>query len=169
MTEEKLLREIRESCATGGEALSFSVLCQSIGSIDLGDPLVLPELATVSESVAALQGSKAGGVMLVDGKGKVTGIFTERDCVLKVLGREVSMSEPVALFMTRDPVRERPETTIAFALNLMSNGGFRHLPIVDDEDIPIGMLSVKDAVDFLVLKMMGTLLGECDPREVSAP
>jgi CBS domain-containing protein len=62
--------------------------------------------------------------------------------------------------MTADPVRERPETTIAFALTLMSNGGFRHLPIVDDEDQPIGILSVKDVVDFLVQKMMaGFLMG----------
>jgi predicted transcriptional regulator len=44
----------------------------------------------------------------------------------------------------------------------MSNGGFRHIPIVDQDDMPIGIISVKDIIDFLVQRMMGELFDACD-------
>jgi CBS domain-containing protein len=56
--------------------------------------------------------------------------------------------------MTAKPVTERPDVSLAFALNLMSNGGFRHVPIVDQDNMPIGILSVKDVIDHIVQKMV---------------
>jgi CBS domain-containing protein len=44
----------------------------------------------------------------------------------------------------------------------MSNGGFRHIPIVDQDDMPIGIVSVKDIVDYLVKRMMGELFDSCE-------
>jgi CBS domain-containing protein len=57
-------------------------------------------------------------------------------------------------FMTASPITERPDASLAFALNLMSNGGFRHIPIVDQDKMPIGVLSVKDVIDHIVAKMV---------------
>jgi len=74
------------------------------------------------------------------------------------VGKVASFDLPIESVMTKDPVCERPETTVAYALNLMSHGGFRHLPIVDQDMMPIGILSVKDVVDYLVGKMMEGLV-----------
>ena len=67
----------------------------------------------------------------------------------------------VADFMTPDPMRELPDATLAYALNLMSNGGFRHAPIVDQDDVPIGIISVKDVVNCLVERMLPGVLQDC--------
>ena len=61
---------------------------------------------------------------------------------------------PVSDYMTPHPVCERPDASLAFALNLMSNGGFRHIPIVDQDNMPIGIVSIKDMVDHIVKKML---------------
>jgi CBS domain-containing protein len=52
--------------------------------------------------------------------------------------------------MTKEPMTVTPEVTLAYALNLMSQGGFRHLPVVDDAGRPSGVLSVKDVIDLIV-------------------
>jgi CBS domain-containing protein len=56
----------------------------------------------------------------------------------------------ISKVMTRDPEALRPGDSVAFALNKMSVGRFRHIPLVDDDHVPVGMISVRDIVDFLV-------------------
>ena len=59
--------------------------------------------------------------------------------------------------MTPDPEVLPVRSTVAYALNKMSLGGFRHLPVVDEEHRPVFVVSVRDIVGFLV---------EAFPREV---
>ena len=61
----------------------------------------------------------------------------------------VLFPQPDGPVMTRNPETLEPDNSIAFALNKMSVGGYRHIPIVEG-DKPIGVLSVRDVVDFLV-------------------
>lgn len=63
--------------------------------------------------------------------------------------RADSHTVPVKSVMTPNPETLEPEDSIAFALNKMSVGGYRHIPIVDGAK-PVGVLSVRDVVDFLV-------------------
>jgi CBS domain-containing protein len=91
------------------------------------------------------------------------GIFTERDFLLKVMGKVTDLSSRVVgEFMTKDPVREKPEASLAFALSVMSHGGFRHVPIVDQDDVPIGIVSVKDVVDHFVRRMLDGIFASVD-------
>jgi CBS domain-containing protein len=77
---------------------------------------------------------------------------------MKVVGKVADLEGvSVDQFMTRNPIRERPEASLAFALNLMSNGGFRHVPIVDQDDMPIGIISVKDVVEHIVRTMLAAI------------
>jgi CBS domain-containing protein len=64
--------------------------------------------------------------------------------------------------MTKDPVREHPDASLAFALSVMSHGGFRHVPIVDQDDMPIGIVSVKDVVDYFVQRMLDGIFQSVD-------
>jgi CBS domain-containing protein len=119
------------------------------------DPLVVSAGDSVAYCVDLLAEHKTGSVLVVDDDEHLVGIFTERDCVIKVLrGSPEVLKQPVRELMTKEPVSERPDTTIAFALNLMSHGGFRNLPIVDEAGHPVGVLSVKDVIDYLVGCMM---------------
>jgi len=110
-----------------------------------------------------MQQRRVGSILITGPNGKVQGIFTERDCLMKVVGAVPSLEAvTVADFMTKNPFRERPEASLAFALNLMSNGGFRHVPIVDQDDIPIGIISVKDVVEHIVNRMLSAIYEAVD-------
>jgi CBS domain-containing protein len=90
------------------------------------------------------------GCVLVEAEGRLLGIFTERDILTKLVGTGYDPAKVlVDGVMTRNPETLTPEDPIAFALHRMSVGGFRHLPLVDAAGRPVGILSVKDIVDYL--------------------
>jgi CBS domain-containing protein len=111
---------------------------------------VCAEVGTSIGGVVRLMQEHRIGCVLIVAERKLAGIFTERDLLLKAIGTVDDLeSTPVDDFMTSAPEAMRPVDTIAFALNKMSLGGFRHIPIVDDADSPVGIVSVKDIVDYI--------------------
>lgn len=99
---------------------------------------------TVREAAKLMATHKIGAVMIGD-ETNLIGIFTERDLAFKVVaaGRDpegIRLSE----VMTRDPDTLRPEDTAHDALQRMSQGGYRHLPVVDDSGRVVGMVSIRD-------------------------
>src|SRR5207249_4177813 len=90
------------------------------------------------------------GCVLVQKEGKLVGIFTERDVLTRVIFRDNNRSFPVERLMTPRPRTLEATATIAYALNQMSVGGFRHIPVVNAKGDPVGVLSMRDIVDFLV-------------------
>jgi CBS domain-containing protein len=126
-------------------------LARSIGLLPPPDPIVVYETDSINKAVVHLQKEKHGAVLVVDRNDIVTGIFTERDAVLKVLGKDASfLEEPIANVMTKNPQSCQMTTTVAFALTMMSKGGYRHIPVVDEGNHPVGILTVKMIIDFLV-------------------
>jgi CBS domain-containing protein len=119
--------------------------------------------STLQACLDIMQKHRVGSLLVVDASDRLVGIFTERDFLLKVLGKVPDFSSvQVKDFMTKDPVREKPDASLAFALSVMSHGGFRHVPIVDQDDTPIGMVSVKDVVDYFVKKMLDGIFESVD-------
>lgn len=158
MERKDLLHNIQSLSAMGAELIPPTFLCDSIGMIGLKEPLTVRAETPLSECVRMMQSHRVGSLLITTADGRLEGIFTERDCLMKVIGKVSSLETVhVGNFMTKNPHRERPEASIAFALNLMSNGGFRHVPIVDQDDIPIGIISVKDVVEHIVRKMIAAI------------
>jgi len=121
-----------------------------IQKLEPATPITVPCGTSVDEATRLLQTHRIGCVLVTRGK-DLAGIFTERDLLLKVLTEEnKTKTTTVDQFMTPDPESLRPHDSIAYALNRMSLGGFRHIPIVDAQEQPIGIISVKDIVDLLV-------------------
>jgi CBS domain-containing protein len=84
--------------------------------------------------------------LVVDTAGKLLGIFSERDLLTKVAGIHQSFADlPVQQFMTANPETVTAKDTLAFALHKMDVGGYRHMPVVS-EDQPAGVISVRDMV-----------------------
>jgi CBS domain-containing protein len=110
-------------------------------------PLSLPGSAPVAEAIRIMREHRVGCVLVVDGD-RLAGIITERDLLLK-LG-QAELTRPVSDLMTPDPEVLRPDDPIVYALNKMSVGGFRHVPLVDAAQRPVGIVSVKDIVDYIV-------------------
>lgn len=130
------------------ERVRGAVLETPVSELMAGSPLVVDADATVVAAVNAMNERRTGCV-LVEKDGKLVGIFTERDVLRKVIFRDSNRAWKVEAVMTRNPVTLPPSASVAYALNKMSVDGYRHIPIVDRAGKPIGVLSVKDIVQFV--------------------
>ena len=89
---------------------------------------------------------RQGAVLIADQQGVLCGIFTERDVLMKLGDDEALRNRPVSELMTAEPNRVRASETLGAALHRMREGGFRHLPIVDQASKPVGILSIRDVL-----------------------
>ncbi len=140
-------------------------------------PLALGESATVKDAMQAMKRRHRGCVLITqDGtvRSPLIGIFTERDVLLKIIdsGRNPA-TVPLGEVMTPEPESLPIDARLAWALNMMSVGGFRHLPVTDHRRWPAFILSVRDIVEFLVESFPSEILnlppdfrrGEGGPRD----
>jgi len=106
-------------------------------------PLTLPPSATVQEACKHMHRRKVGAVLVVDAKQGLVGIFTGRDAVrVLALGKSAD-TMPLRQIMTRKPATLPPRHTAIEAMRIMRDGGFRHVPVVD-EGVVIGVVSRDD-------------------------
>jgi CBS domain-containing protein len=110
-------------------------------------PLCLSPDATLSDAIRLMREHHVGCVLAVEDD-RLVGILTERDLLLKLEGGD--LSQPVRDLMTPDPEVLHPDDPIVYALHRMSVGGYRHVPLVDEGGRPVGMVSVKDIVHYVV-------------------
>lgn len=108
-----------------------------------------PVTASADITVAAaarLMKEQRIGAILVTRKGTLAGIFTERDALFRVIaaGRDPDKTR-VGEVMTANPRTIAPDRPFGHALHLMYEGGFRHVPVVDNGR-PLGVVSARDAL-----------------------
>jgi CBS domain-containing protein len=116
--------------------------------IRLSRPQTINPAATVREALAVLRGEPSGALVVVE-KEQVVGIFTDRDVLKRVAGRAGALDEPVSRFMTLDPVTLRDDDTMAAALNKMGDGGFRHIPMLQEGRLT-AIVTVRDIMHWLL-------------------
>ncbi|MBI3800953.1 MAG: CBS domain-containing protein [Deltaproteobacteria bacterium] len=147
LVEEEQIIEERSGPAR--KAFDARSLQEPIQVLPFASPLSVTRTTSVAEAIRMMQEHHVGCV-LVQEADRLVGIFTERDVLNKVAGSAQDPAQtPVETVMTGDPEVLPVEASISFALNLMSEGGFRHLPLVDEAHRPVGMLSVKHVVRYL--------------------
>ena len=88
------------------------------------------------------------GAVLVLEEGRLAGIMTERD-LMRAVARGLRDDAVVGECMTADPDTIAPDDTIEHAAVLMIHGGYRHLPVVDGDDV-VGVISIRDLVQVVV-------------------
>lgn len=124
---------------TGFEAQMVNV---PLASVNPHAPLTIGAGASASDAVRQMQAAGVGCLIVEDDAGRVIGILTERDMVMKFDGAPLGDAS-VAELMTADPVQLRPDDTIAIAIHKMAVGGFRHIPLVVDGRAT-GIVSARD-------------------------
>jgi CBS domain-containing protein len=113
------------------------------------DAVVVPLDRKVQDVLASMVLHRDGCAVVVDQEGKVAGVFSERDLLLRIAGIDHSKLEgPVSDVMTPDPMTIESDAPIAYALHAMDLGGYRHLPLVEDGK-PVGMISIRDIVTYI--------------------
>ncbi|WP_407277783.1 CBS domain-containing protein [Aromatoleum evansii] len=131
---------------------------RKISEVIAGRPILTgPADLTVSEAARLMAAAKVGSIMLTEG-GRLIGIFTERDALVRVLAAGLAPQvTPVAHAMTTHVMTATPEMPLGHALHLMFEGGFRHVPVVSDGR-PVGMVSARDALGPELVEFEGELL-----------
>lgn len=107
-------------------------------------PLTLPPSATVKEACQSMNDRHLGAVLITEKQGHLVGIFTGRDAVCRVLaaGKSAATTK-LKDVMTAAPVTMPADKTVIDALRLMWDGGFRHVPVIDDGKL-VGVVSRGD-------------------------
>lgn len=95
-------------------------------------PLILDCEASARSACRRMSERQAGSVLVVDGDGRLVGIFTGRDAVRLLSGRGDAADIALSEAMTPRPVTVSPGDRAIDALRIMSEGGFRHLPVLED-------------------------------------
>jgi CBS domain-containing protein len=134
-------------------AVGFSGRLLGVHLDELGVPApeTIEVTADVLDAVARMRTGRLDCLLVTDA-GRLVGIFTDRDAVLKVAGR-TGAGRTIGEVMTPDPVVLRHDDPIAVAIHKMAVGGFRHVPVVADGR-PIAVVSARD-----VFRHIATRLG----------
>lgn len=121
----------------------------SIKTLLGGKFIVLNENATLREAIDNIQEEHVGCILL-ENDDKISGIFTERDIVQKIVGNRHDLDkEYVTDYMTIRPDVLHQNDAIGFALNKMIEGGYRHIPITNKSGKPVGVISMQDIINHL--------------------
>jgi len=109
---------------------------------------------SVTECVRVMSAYRIGALMVLDGE-RLIGIFTERDALNRVLAAGLDpVSTRVSSVMTQDPFCISPGTTVAEAMELVTQRRFRHLPVVEDGKV-LAVVSSGDLTHWLVKDRVG--------------
>ena len=123
------------------------LLGEHLDALNAAKPQTIDVGADASDAIRRMHETGVDCVLVTDA-GRLVGIFTDRDAVLKVAGRAPGPC-PMREVMTRDPVLLRHDDPIAVAIHKMAIGGFRHIPIVDGGQLPTGVVSARDVFDHI--------------------
>jgi CBS domain-containing protein len=134
------------------QGLQRSLLEDPLRNLQPRKPLTLGPDDALSAAVRLMKEANEGSVFIVD-KDRLVGILTERDLLQKVAGKPIALERtPVRNMMTRDPVVLRGDDSIAYALNRMSMGRYRHVPIVENRRLT-GFVSVRGILRYIAEKL----------------
>ncbi len=105
-----------------------------------------PPHISVARAAKLMAKKNVGAVLVVD-DGRLVGIVTERDIVFRVAAKELDMATTrVGEVMTPSPHTIEPDVALGYALMIMHDKGFRHLPVVDGGRL-VGIVSARSAMD----------------------
>lgn len=113
-------------------------------------PIVVSPDTSLADTIALMREKNIGAMLVVDGSNRPIGIFTESDVLRKVATQVKDLkAHRVADFMTRNPDVLHTNIAIAHALHLMSIHRYRHVPLVDNAGVAVGVISFRDVVHYI--------------------
>lgn len=120
---------------------------------DLADlhPVVCVTAQTTVAAAVETMVQQAVGCLLVTDQTQLVGLFTERDVLCKVVAANVDPAKTlVSELMTHSPDTLNIDSPLVFALHRMAVGGYRHVPLLNQEGRPVAVVSMRDIVKHIV-------------------
>ncbi len=127
-----------------------ALLSDTVRVLGPDEPLCVRETVSVEKAVADMMAMRRAAVLVVDGSGRLAGIFTERDVLTRVVGRGLdAKSTQLRQVMTRDPDALTVTDRVAYAVHQMSVAGYRTIPLVDDDRRPVGVVTATHVIKWM--------------------
>jgi CBS domain-containing protein len=143
---ERLLEEEEHPGPSDLESVLFGEMLKNAAD---KPPLIAEPSASIHDVIQIMRDHRRGVVLIAE-QGRLAGIFTERDVLMKVAGTRVDLHRtPVRNFMTPDPDVLPADSSVAYAINKMVVEGYRHIPLVDDAGRAIGVVSMRDLIEHI--------------------
>lgn len=135
----------------------LSLQSESTRSAHPETPVGVEPGVSIRDVVVLLQANKAGAAIVCDDD-RLVGIVTERDA-LRWMADDVDLDAPVSSVMSANPITVDSASTVGEAIRRMSEGGYRHLPLVDaaDPTKPVGVVDVRGVLHYLVEHFPNTI------------
>ena len=144
---------VGELCVKGfrmATTLAQNLRADPISRLSLRPVCSVEGSTTIDETLRRMIEGRTGCALVTE-QDRLVGIFTERDFVDRVLaGGSVAVRQPISSVMTRSPKTIANSEGIQTAIETMEGGAYRHLPVIGEDGKPVGVLSVKDVVRYLV-------------------
>jgi CBS domain-containing protein len=130
--------------------LEAFVMQRPLASIHLSAPRTISPDDSLADAVKSFADENLGLLNVIDENNQLVGVLSVRDVMTRVGPNYKSkLRRPVREFMTKSPVTLPSTAPIAFALNKMDVGGYRHVPVVDDNRLT-ALASARDVLRVLV-------------------
>ncbi|KAG0254011.1 hypothetical protein DFQ27_007088 [Actinomortierella ambigua] len=115
----------------------------TVGALRPSSALTLKDTALVVDAARIMAAKRADAVLVIDEDQHLVGIMTDKDLAFRVVAEGLDIrSTLLSQVMTRNPFCVTTDTNATEALNKMVNGGFRHLPVCDDDGDVVGLLDI---------------------------
>jgi CBS domain-containing protein len=129
---------------TPHDRIERSLMEDPVSALKPRKPVTVLSTTRVGDAIQMMLANNFGALLVVDGAGRLMGIFSERDLLRKVAGLHADYAtQPVSRFMTAKPETVTATDTLAFVAHKMDVGGYRHLPVLENGR-PVGVISVRD-------------------------
>ena len=133
----------------GPSELESALANDTLADVVTQPPLILEGAVSLAQAIQKMRDERRACVLVVESE-KLRGVFTERDILMKVAGTAMDLEATrLDQVMTHDPVTLPADSSVAYALNLMVLEGFRHIPMVDDDDRPVAVVSMRNLIEYL--------------------
>lgn len=130
--------------------IKSAMMSAPISELVTGDDLLVTATTDTLDKVVKIFQEQKKNCVLVYKKAKLVGILSNRDILWKVVGKYRDLSKvKVEDVMTPNPEYVTPDDPIAFAVNKMAMGGFRHVPVIQEDGKPVSIILIKDVLDYL--------------------
>lgn len=132
------------------KTIGIELLEREIGEICRAPVQTLDISATIGDAIDLMHEHRFGAVVITR-EDRLCGILTERDLLMKVVGKlDGYRDRPVTEIMTANPESLRKDDELVYLMNAMHTGGFRHLPIIDEQGKPLHIISLRDVLAYIL-------------------
>jgi CBS domain-containing protein len=134
---------------TASDHIESSLLTDPVSVLEPKPPVTVLAEIQLEAAIDIMMSHGVGALLVTNSQKELIGVLTERDFLTKIAGMNSFESKPVEEFMTLNPESVSNNDPLALAVRKMADGGYRHLPVVENGK-PVGVISVRDVLKHLM-------------------